>query len=240
MAEPRFSTAGKVIGILQPGYLPWLGFFEQLQASNVFVIYDDVQYDKHGWRNRNRIKTPTGPQWLTVPVQVDLSQSPSILEIKINNRENWRKKHFFSIRQNYAKAPFFSRYIDFFAEVYQRDWDYLIDLDMYLIVKLTELLGIDPAKIVRSSTLEVEGDRITRLIGICQRFGAAVFYEGASGRNYIDTAVFAQQGIGVAYQDYRHPEYPQLYGDFIPNLSVIDLLFNCGDESLAILTTQGA
>jgi hypothetical protein len=240
MTEPRFSPPGKVIGILQPGYLPWLGFFEQLQASDIFVIYDDVQYDKHGWRNRNRIKTPSGPQWLTVPVLVNLSRQPLILEVKINNRENWRKKHFSSIRQNYAKAPFFSRYIDFFEEVYQRDWEYLIDLDMYLIVKLAEFLGIEADKIVRSSTLGVAGDRITRLIGICQRMGAAVFYEGASGRNYIDAEAFRQQGIRVEYQDYRQPVYPQLYGDFIPNLSIIDLLFNCGDESLAILTTQGS
>ncbi|MHB8067019.1 MAG: WbqC family protein [Desulfobaccales bacterium] len=238
MTDPRFPASGKVIGILQPGYLPWLGFFEQLHASDIFVIYDDVQYDKHGWRNRNRIKTPQGPQWLTVPVQVNFSQGPLILEVKINNRENWRKKHLFSIRQNYAKAPFFSRYIDFFTEVYQRDWEYLIDLDLHLLRHLAAFLGIDPGKIVRSSSLEVTGDRITRLIGVCQKLGAATFYEGASGRNYIEAAAFREQGIEVVYQDYQHPVYPQLYGDFISNLSIIDLLFNCGDESLAILTHQ--
>jgi hypothetical protein len=240
MVQRRFPTPGKVIGVLQPGYLPWLGFFEQLHATDIFVIYDDVQYDKHGWRNRNQIKTPQGPRWLTVPVLAKFSQRPLILEVKINNRENWRKKHLFSIRQNYAKAPFFHRYIDFFSEVYQRDWDYLIDLDLHLIVNLAAFLGIDPGKIVRSSTLGLTGDRIARLIGICQKLGATTFYEGASGRNYIDEATFRQQGINLAYQDYRHPRYLQLYGDFIPNLSIIDLLFNCGDESLAILAGQNS
>jgi hypothetical protein len=240
MAEPCFSDPGKVIGILQPGYLPWLGFFEQMHASDIFVIYDDVQYDKHGWRNRNLIKTPQGPRWLTVPVLMNFSQRPLILEVKVNNRENWRKKHLFSIRQNYAKAPFFSRYIDFFAEAYQRDWEYLIDLDLHLLSNLAAFLGIDPGKIVRSSSLGLTGDRITRLIGICQKLGAATFYEGASGRNYIDEAAFRRQGITVTYQDYQHPSYRQLYGDFTPNLSIIDLLFNCGDESLAILAHQNS
>ena len=240
MTEPRFSPPGKVIGILQPGYLPWLGFFEQLHASDIFVIYDDVQYDKHGWRNRNLIKTSQGPQWLTVPVLANFSRRPLILQVKVNNRENWRKKHLSSIRQNYAKAPFFNRYIDFFTEVYQRDWEYLIDLDLHLISILAAFLGIDPGKIIRSSTLELTGDRITRLISICQKLGAATFYEGASGRNYIDEAAFRQQGIEVTYQDYQHPSYRQLYGDFTPNLSIIDLLFNCGDESLAILVHQNS
>jgi len=238
MAKQRFSGSGKVIGILQPGYLPWLGFFEQLHASDIFVIYDDVQYDKHGWRNRNLIKTPQGPRWLTVPVLAKFSQRLLIRDVKINNRENWRKKHLVSIRQNYAKAPFFLRYIDFFTEVYQRDWEYLIDLDMHLIVNLALFLGIDPDKIVRSSTLGLTGDRIARLICICQKLGAATFYEGASGRNYIDEATFRQQGIKLTFQDYQHPRYLQLYGDFIPNLSIIDLLFNCGDKSMDILAQQ--
>jgi len=225
-----------VIGILQPGYLPWLGFFEQLARSEVFVILDDVQYDKHGWRNRNRIKTANGVQWLTVPVLLNFSQKPLIYEVKIDNKINWRKKHLETLKQSYAKAPFYRDYIELFQEAYSRPWEYLVDLDMHFIEILAARLGLDDIKIVRSSNLGVGVGRIDRLVEICQAFQADIFYEGASGRNYIDQERFARAGIEVEYQDYRHPGYRQLHGDFIPNLSVVDLLFNHGPESLSILT----
>jgi hypothetical protein len=227
-----------IMGILQPGYLPWLGFFEQMHRSDIFVIYDDVQYDKHGWRNRNKIKAPNGAQWLTVPVLIKFNERTLINEVKINNEVNWRKKHFFSIRQNYSKAPYYHHYSSIFEEAYERNWDYLIDLDMHFIVKLAEVMGIDTKKIVRSSTLEVNGDRIERLIAICKRFNADIFYEGASGKKYVDEKFFLKEGIKVEFQDYQHPMYDQLYGEFIPYLSVIDLLLNHGRESISILTHQ--
>lgn len=235
----RQKETGKTIGILQPGYLPWLGFFEQLSASDIFVIYDDVQYDKHGWRNRNRIKTVSGAQWLTVPVKVNFSQHPLITDIKINHRENWQKKHFLSIKQNYSKAPFFQTYIDLFAGAYDRNWEYLIDLDLYFIFELSKCLGIPTEKIVRSSSLGVSGDRLTRLLSLCKLFHADIFYEGASGKNYLEEVKFQEAGITISYQEYNHPIYNQLYGEFIPNLSTIDLLFNHGPESLAILSHKG-
>jgi len=225
-----------VIGILQPGYLPWLGFFEQLYRSDVFVILDDVQYDKQGWRNRNRIKTANGVQWLTVPVLVNFSQKPLICEVKIDNKPNWRKKHLETLKQSYAKAPFYRDYIELFQEAYSRPWEFLVDLDMHFIETLAARLGLEHKKIVRSSDLSVGPGRIDRLIEICKSFQAEVFYEGASGRNYIDEARFAQAGIRVEYQDYQHPVYRQLHGDFVPNLSIVDLLFNHGPESLAVLT----
>ncbi|MCX8083989.1 MAG: WbqC family protein [Calditerrivibrio sp.] len=227
----------KIIGILQPGYLPWLGFFEQIYRSDVFVIYDDVQYDKEGWRNRNRIKTANGIQWLTVPVHVKLSQNPLIKDIKIDNKENWRRKHLNSIKMSYSKSPFLKDYLSFFEDTYNRQWNYLIDIDMYLILNLITFLGIKNKQIVLSSSLGMRTkDRIQRLIEICKIFNADIFYEGASGRNYIDEEDFIRHGIKVQFQDYKHPVYRQLYGDFVPYLSVIDLLFNHGGESLDILT----
>lgn len=226
------------IGILQPGYLPWLGFFEQMYRSNIFVIYDDVQYDKHGWRNRNRIKTANGIQWLTVPVHVSLKEPLLIKEVRIDNRQNWAKKHLLSIRQNYAKAPFLKEYIDIFEEAYSKEWEYLVDVDMYFITKLAECLHMKDKEIIMSSTLNVKGDRIERLINICKIFNANTFYEGAIGKNYINEGYFNRHGIKVEYQDYKHPVYKQLYGIFVPYLSVIDLLFNHGRESLSILTNK--
>ena len=226
------------IGILQPGYLPWLGFFEQMHKSDVFVIYDDVQYDKESWRNRNRIKTANGVQWLTVPVIIRFEDAPLINDIKIDNKLNWRKKHLHSIRQNYSKAAYFKKYIDIFEHAFSKDWEYLVDIDMHFILKLAGALGIDCNKIVRSSTFSVSGDKIERLVNICKLFKADTFYEGVAGKNYIDENYFESHGIKVEYQDYKHPVYRQLYGEFVPYLSVIDLFFNYGDESLAILLNK--
>lgn len=226
------------IGILQPGYLPWLGFFEQLYKSDIFVVYDDVQYNKHSWRNRNRIKTANGVQWLTVPVFVKFKEHPLINEVKIDNKSNWRKKHLLSIKQSYLKAPFYKEYVDIFEEAYSRNWGYLVDIDMYFITKLAECLGINSKKIIKSSTLNITGGKVERLVRICKVFEADIFYEGAKGRNYLDEKYFTEHEIKVEFQDYKHPVYNQLYGDFVPYLSVIDLLFNQDKESLSILINK--
>jgi len=228
-----------IIGILQPGYLPWLGFFEQMYKSDVFVIYDDVQYDKEGWRNRNRIKTANGVQWMTVPVLFKLSANPMITEIKIDNKVNWRRKHLASIRQNYSSSPYYKDYIELFEDAYSRNWGFLIDLDMFLIRGLNKNLGMEDKKIVQSSTLNIKGDRMERLINLCKFFEADTFYEGISGKNYIEGDLFRQNGIRIEYQNYRHPVYRQLFGEFVPYLSVVDILFNHGKESLAIITGTG-
>ena len=226
------------IAILQPGYLPWLGFFEQMYMSDVFVIYDDVQYDKQGWRNRNRIKTGNGVQWVTIPVNFKFKEFPLTNEVTIDNRMNWRKKHFLSIKQNYSKAPFYKDYIELVEEVYSREWQYLIDIDLYLITELANCLGMNDKKIVRSSSLGVRGGRIERLTTMCKIFKADIFYEGTAGGNYIDEKHFEEHGIMVEFQDYKHPVYKQLHGDFVPYLSVIDLLFNIGPESLSVIANK--
>ena len=223
-----------VVVILQPSYLPWLGYFAQIQRSDVFVVYDDVQYDKHGWRNRNRIKTPHGIQWLTVPILTKGQNWLTNREAKINNAIDWRKKHLASIRQNYSKAPYFSDYIGIFDMLYILSWDSLLDLDMAIINALCNMLGLK-REIIFSSNLGVEGETIERLIAICHHLGANIFYEGSAGRNYIDEKIFTDAGITLEYQDYNHPVYQQLHGGFESHLSVIDLLFNCGPSSLEVL-----
>lgn len=219
--------------VLQPGYLPWLGFFDQLYKSDVFVVYDDVQYDKHGWRNRNRIKTPQGVQWLTVPV---FSKGlPLIKDIKIDNKENWGKKHLQGIKQNYSKAPFFDRYIGFFEGLYDKEWNYLIDLDMEIIDYFTDTLGIK-TKRVFSSELGISGTQTERLIDVCRHFNADSYLTGDSAKNYLDENLFKEAKIELIYHNYKHPPYRQLYGEFIPYLSAVDLFFNEGDKSLEIFT----
>jgi len=221
--------------VLQPGYLPWLGFFDQMYKSDVFIIYDDVQYDKHGWRNRNRIKTAQGVQWLTIPVLIKKQDNPLIKEVLINNKVDWRRTHLKSIKQSYSRAPFFDTYFEIFEEIYSKEWKFLIDIDMAFISALMEKLGLT-TEIRFSSSLGITGKGTQRLVDICLHLGASEYLTGDAAEDYLDESLFRLNGIELQYHHYQHPVYNQLYGEFIPYLSVIDLLFNHGEESLDILT----
>lgn len=228
------AVRSRVAVILQPSYLPWLGYFAQLNRSDVFVVYDEVQFDKESWRNRNRIKTASGPQWLTVPVLTSGHHRPSNRDIRIDNATPWRRTHLRSLEQHYARAPHLADYLPVLSSILSRSWSHLIDLNLATFDALSQALGIR-REIRLSSDLRVTGDRIERLVGICQAVGATTFYEGAAGRDYLDARPFAAAGVALEYQDYRHPEYPQQHPPFLPYLSAVDLLFNCGPKSLEIL-----
>ena len=231
------STSGRTLAVLQPGYLPWLGFFDQMRRSDVFVYYDDVQFDKHGWRNRNRVKAPSGPLWLTVPVRHH--GKPRILDVEIDERAPWARRHTGTIRQFYARAPFLDRYIGPLEEILLRPWTKLVDLDIAVAARMADWLEVH-TQIERSSCLEIDGERSVRLVRICQRFGATRYLSGNAAQAYLDVELFATNGIEVVWQDFRHPTYPQQHGDFVPYLSAMDLLLNCGERSSAILVGEGA
>jgi hypothetical protein len=217
--------------VLQPGYLPWLGFFDQVRRADVFIYYDDVQYDKHGWRNRNRVKTQDGAQWLTVPVRHSGGGGfPRIIDVEIDNRTPWARKHVATLRQAYARAPFLRQYLPELEDLLQRRWDRLVDLDLACAAMIAGWLGLRP-RFERSSALHIGGERSARLVDICRRFGAATYVSGDAAEAYLDVDLFRRSGMAVEWQRYAHPTYPQLHGDFVPYLSAIDLLFNCGDES---------
>ncbi len=228
------SAKTRTIAILQPGYIPWLGFFDQVLRSDLFVIYDDVQFDKHGWRNRNRIKSANGVQWLTVPVLHRGRSAQFIPDVEINNTVPWGRKQLAAIRQCYAKAPFLDQYWGEIEEVRARPWTHLIDLDQAFVDRMCSWLRVR-GELVRSSELEVDGDRSERLVKICRALGASHYLTGDAARSYLDPREFEQNGIRVEFQNYQHPSYPQLHGDFVPYLSALDLLLNCGDESAQVL-----
>jgi hypothetical protein len=221
--------------VLQPGYLPWLGFFDQMQRADTFVYYDDVQYDKNGWRNRNRIKSAAGePHWLTVPVRVE-SLSQRIFETEIDNRQPWARKHAGTIRQFYAKAPHLKRYLPELEELLAgRRWERLVELDEAAVTLICRWLGLE-RRTHRSSELGIEGERSERLLNMCLHFGARRYLSGSAAQSYLDVELFARRGVEVVWQSYQHPTYPQQHGEFIPFLSALDLLLNCGDESLSII-----
>jgi hypothetical protein len=236
--KPTFANnQKKKISILQPGYIPWLGFFEQIANCDVFVVLDNVQFTKNDWRNRNRIKTKNGVHWLTVPVLHNFGQQ--INEVLIDDKAGWQRKHRQSLQAWYGRSKYFKDYFVEFEKVYSKSWKYVVDVDIEITLLINHLLGID-TMITRSSELGlVSTGRQFRLIEICEKLRADIFYEGKSGKSYMDTDLFMRAGVSVNFQDYEHPYYHQLWmkeQGFISHLSVVDLLFNCGPEALDILT----
>lgn len=218
----------------QPVYLPWLGLFHKIALGDMFCIFDDVQYLKKDWNNRNQIKTHAGVQWLTVPVLTSGHREKPIREIEINNNIDWRKKHWKTIAFAYKKAPFFKKYADFFEDLYKRKWDNLVELNDHILFYLLKELGIT-AEIRRASEENFEGIKNDLVLDMCNKLHANVYIFGALGKNYAKEDDFKKAGIKVYFQNYVHPLYLQLHGKFVPYMSVIDLLFNCGNNSLDIL-----
>jgi hypothetical protein len=220
--------------VLQPGYLPWLGFFDQMRRADVFVYYDDVQYDKHGWRNRNRIKTHEGARWLTVPVRHSGLGTPRILDVEIDDRTAWARKHVATLRQAYARAPYAGEYLPALEALLSRPWKQLVDLDIAAVSALAAMFGIT-SRVERSSELGIRGARSERLVRICEHFGARTYLSGNAAKEYLDVGLFERHGITVEWQEFAHPVYAQQHGEFVPYLSAVDLLLNCGPESRRVL-----
>lgn len=216
--------------ILQPSYVPWRGYFHLIQRADVFVFLDDVQYTQRDWRNRNILKGPQGPQWITVPVVTKGRRLQSIMDVEIDNSTNWRREHLAAIRRCYARAPYFSDYIGTLETQYGREWKNLCELDIELTQLIAQWLGLD-TRFVRSSDLDITASRTQRLVGICKRLGVTRYISGPSGRSYIDEAEFEREQIELVYHSYDYPEYSQSFGAFLPHVTAIDLLCNCGDRS---------
>ena len=222
--------------ILQPGYLPWLGFFEQFLFSEIFVFLDDVQYTKQDWRNRNRVRTNAkqGWTWLTVPVKMDSMRS-KINEVKIDYRQNWIKKHLNIIRNNYQKTRYFEEVFSIIQENIEKRFLYLSDLNVSLVLSIGEYLNIHRNTML-SSRLEIrEQDRNLRLIQTCKQVGITHFYDGEKAKDFLDPALFKANGIEVEFQVYKHPTYKQCYEPFVSHLSAVDLLFLYGKESVKLI-----
>ncbi|MDO9575926.1 MAG: WbqC family protein [bacterium] len=215
-----------ICAIHQPQYLPYLGFFDKMKRSDVFVFLDDCQFKKNEWQNRNRIRTKDGWQWITVPVRYRFGEE--IKEIEINNNTNWRNKHLQALQTNYGRAPCFKKHIDFFREAYGKNWELLVDINLHFIGYLMEALGIK-TETTLSSQLGIKTTGTRRLINITKKIGADTYLSGPGGREYLETEEFKEAGIKLVFQEFRHPEYNQQFEGFIPNLSVVDFLFNCGD-----------
>jgi hypothetical protein len=219
--------------ILQPSYIPWRGYFHQIQKADVFVFYDCVQYDDRGWRNRNKIKTPQGPQWLTVPVKSKGCQNAKtpINHIPILWESNWHEKHRRMIHQNYAKSPFFNNYLPMLEAIYLRRDALLADFTCATTNLIARELGIQHTQFLRSSAIGAEGAKTDRLLDILKKVGATHYISGPSAQDYIERDKFDEAGISLEFMAYNYLEYPQLYGEFQPQVTILDLLFNVGPDA---------
>ena len=224
-----------ILAAHQLHYLPWLRYFHKLAAADTFVVLDNIQFNKNGWQNRNKIKTPQGGTLLTVPVLQKFQQL--ISEVQIDEKQPWARKHGRAIEVHYQKAPFFKEHERFFRGVYERPWESLNELNYEIFFYLVKALGIK-TRILQSSELSLKGEATDRLIGICKELGARAYLTGAYATQvYLDPALFEREGIELVMQEYECPRYPQLYPEagFVPELSIIDLLFNEGPKSLDLL-----
>jgi hypothetical protein len=220
--------------ILQPSYIPWRGVFDQIQRADLFIFYDDVQYDKRGWRNRNQIKTPHGKQWLTIPVYSRgvQTQNIPINQIRIAWDDPWNEIHLKAIRHSYSKAPHFDRYYPLLETFYRRRDAFLADFTIEFTIALARELGNTHTRFMRSFEIEgINGQKTDRLIQLLEAVGATHYVSGPSARDYIENEKFNRAGITLEYMQYDYPEYPQLYPPFDPQVSVLDLLFMTGSEA---------
>ena len=227
--------------ILQPSYIPWRGYFDQIYQADVFIFYDDVQYDKNGWRNRNIIKTAQGPQWLTIPVRTrgTVSESIPINQIPIAWDKPWNTHHWKGIQLGYKKAPFFEKYAGFFEEIYCRKPEFLADFTIPTTIELADLLGIRDTRFLKSSDIPgISGEKTDRLIEILKTVGADHYISGPAAKDYIEDEKFRQAGIQLEYMQYNYPEYPQLHPPFDGKVTIIDLLFNTGPDALKFITGE--
>jgi hypothetical protein len=223
--------------ILQPTYLPWLGYFEMIDASEVFVVFDHVQFVRKSWQHRNRIKTAAGECLLSIPT-ARTARETAIADIEIaRNPPNALAEHWKTITHAYQKAPFFRSYAEALEEPFRRDYVLLEDANVAIIRTLCSLLGIT-TRLVFSSKLELgeePADKTERVVNLCRRAGLTTLYDALGAKAFLESGPFSRAGITVEFQNYIHPNYRQLFGEFLPFMSVIDLLFNEGDQSLSII-----
>jgi hypothetical protein len=220
-----------IVSIIQPSFLPWLGYFEQMFCADAFVYLDDVNYTKQDWRNRNRLKSPYGVKYITVPVENGDNGRVFIKDVRISYERNWIGKMLAQIRDWYSKAPYYRRMMPIIGDVINRRYERLVDLIYELNREIMRALRMS-VPVYLSSSFKTAEDKNERLVDIVKCLNATVLYDGKSAEHFIDRDAFRKCGCEVVFQNYQHPQYNQLWGPFESHLSVIDLLMNCGDVSM--------
>jgi len=223
------------IAIMQPTYLPWCGYFGLMHSVDLFIFLDSVQFERRGWQQRNKIKTPNGFQWLTVPVISKGKRAQLIRDVQIDNSSSFSVKHLKAIELNYKKAANFNVVFPEIRMMLEVPSEKLAELSISLILHLKQLLGIE-TPVIRSSELKVDGAKTELLASLCLQVGATEYVSPPGSKNYIELSdAFREKGISIRYFDFVHPEYPQLYGEFLPYMSCIDMMMNCIEQPLSLI-----
>jgi len=216
--------------MIQSNYLPWRGYFDFIDDVDIFVIYDDVQYTRKDWRNRNLIKTADGTKWITVPVKFSQKKPTLIKDTEIDFNQPWQRKHIGNITQAYRKAPFFELYSPELFSLLQESYRTISELNIALIRWCMEKFCID-VPLVSSSTFSTAGGRSERIVDLIKQLGGSEYLVGPAAKAYINEKLFEKEGIRLLYKSYRYPPYKQQFGPFEGLVSAIDLLFNCGVDA---------
>lgn len=225
----------KTAVIHQPDFLPYLGFFERMLHCDIFVVLDHVQYIKGGWQNRDKIKTPEGVKWLTVPLQIKGNTFSPYNRVLVSNNADWRMQHLVTIRRCYRSAAYFDEVYEIIENAYAKRCDLMIDFNLGLLRLLMDMFDVHPP-LVFSSELNPQEKSNDMIVDILKKVGAETYLSGVGAKDYFDERPFREASIEVIWQSFVHPVYTQLYGDFVPYLSSIDMLFNCGiDKSREML-----
>jgi hypothetical protein len=219
-----------ILSAHQPAYMPWLGYFDKIARADVFVYLDTVQFETNSYINRNRIKTPAGAQWITIPVRTRGHTSTTLRQTAVDATQPWRTKHLKTIRMNYSRAPFFSARYPRLEELLSTDETHLAELCWRQLNFWLRELAIE-TRIVRASELPISGAKSDLALDLCRHFRASHYLSGALGRDYLVEEDFRAAGIDVEYQQYACQVYRQLWGEFVPQLSVLDFWMNCGPDT---------
>ncbi|MFQ5823851.1 MAG: WbqC family protein [bacterium] len=217
-----------------PNYLPLVSFFYKMAQAEIFVLVDDFQFTKHNYINRTKIKTARGVQWLTVPVLTKGRKGQLIQQVQINVFQDWRRKHWKTLMVNYTYAAYFDKYSDFFESVFNKSWSYLLDLNLKIIEYIKNELHV-PAKIYLGSELNIKGKGNQRLINLLEKLNCRTYLSFLDGKRYLDTQIFEKNGFEVEFISSKPILYHQQFGNFISNLSIVDLLFNEGENSTNLI-----
>lgn len=226
------KASDKKTAIVQSNYIPWKGYFDLIGSVDEFILYDDVQYTRRDWRNRNQIKTPQGPQWLTIPVSVKGKYQQAVRDVEVVEK-NWPHHHWASIKRNYCRSPYFDEIKKWLQPLYHEACFFrlLSEINRHFIEAVCRYLGI-ATKISVSSDFQLLNGRCERLVDLCLQTGSTEYVSGPAAKGYIESDLFVKAGVKLTWFDYlNYREYPQLWGEFTHHVSIIDLLFNCGRQS---------
>lgn len=221
------------IGVIQSSFIPWRGYFDVIASVDLFVFHDDLQYTKGDWRNRNRIKTPQGAKWITVPVRYK-RVAQLICETEINDDTDWRRDHLNQWQAHYSKAPFLDDALGLLGQLGRNEDLTISQLNIRLIRAICAYLGIK-TPMVMSSEFNLSGSKTARLIELLRKTGGTSYLSGPNGDNYLDKEVFREEGLRLYYKTYDYEPYPQLWGPFEGAVSVLDLIANCGPRSKELI-----